>query len=122
MIPGFAADSFKLLTRLLGLLHLKERNRQRKTSPERELRINLEGGAELSGSHFVSIVSQGVVSSAQMIVRRVWGRRLCSRLCLRFRTCAADGAEYRRGYVCQNPRLRSSRSAAVRAELHCCAR
>src|SRR6266446_2809054 len=97
MIPSFAADSFKLPTRLLGLLHLEERHRQRKTSPERELRINLEGGSKFSGSHFVSIVSQGVVSSAQMSVRRVWGRRLCGRLCLRFRTCAAEGDEYRRG-------------------------
>src|SRR5467141_38012 len=121
MFPSFAADNFKLPARFLGLLHLEERDRQRKTCPEGELRIKLERCSEFSGSHFVSIVSKGVVGSAQMSIRRIRGRRLCGRLCLRFRTCAAEGDEYQRGQSRQNPRLKTSSSAAVRAELHCVA-
>src|SRR2546430_5523728 len=110
MISSFAADGFKLTARFLGFLHLEERNRQRKARPERELRIELERRSEFFGGHFVSIVSQSVVGSAQVSVRRVRGRRLCGRLCLRFRTCAAEGDEYRRGQSRQNPRLKTSSS------------
>src|SRR5258707_11546729 len=97
MISSFAPDSFNLLARFLGLLHLEERDRQRKARPEVQLRIKLKGGSEFGCCNFVSILLERVVSSAQMSIQRVCGRRLCGRLCLRFRTCAAEGDEHRRG-------------------------
>src|ERR1700694_2648856 len=104
MISSFAADGFKLPARFLGLLHLEERDRQGKARPEGELRIKLEGGAEFGGGHFVSIVSQGVVGSTQMSIRRVRGWCLCGRRFLRCRGCGAGGDERQREQNSQNPR------------------